>query len=258
MSGFAAVESQWRERLRRLPNATRQELTARQLDEHLPPVPARVLDVGCGQGTQALRLAAAGHQVTGLDHSATMLSDFERALADHPPHVRDRVRLVQGEGDRLVDHFADSSFDVVLCHGVLMYLDDPVPLLAAMAQVTAPGGIVSLLVRNGDALALQPGLRGDWAAATAAFGTTRYRNRIGVHARADRRADLLRQLADVGLALRQWYGVLNFVETAAMEEPVPPPEQFEEILACEDRAGRTDPYRQIAAMLHFVASRPPD
>jgi 2-polyprenyl-3-methyl-5-hydroxy-6-metoxy-1,4-benzoquinol methylase len=49
----------------------RQEIVARQLGELIAerPVPGqlRVLDVGCGQGTQALRLADAGHEVTGLD-----------------------------------------------------------------------------------------------------------------------------------------------------------------------------------------------
>ena len=28
------------------------------------------------------------------------------------------------------------------------------------------------------------------------------------------------------------------------------------LLACEERAGRTDPYRQVAALLHLIARRP--
>lgn len=45
---------------------------ARQLDEQLaarfpPGQQLRVLDVGMGLGTQALRLARAGHTVTGLE-----------------------------------------------------------------------------------------------------------------------------------------------------------------------------------------------
>ena len=56
------------------------------------------------------------------------------------------------------------AYPAVLCHGVLMYLADPEPVLRAIARLAAPGGLVSLLVRNGDALAMRPGLSGDWAA----------------------------------------------------------------------------------------------
>jgi 2-polyprenyl-3-methyl-5-hydroxy-6-metoxy-1,4-benzoquinol methylase len=58
---------------RNLRDVVRQELVARQLQTHLPAVP-RVLDIGCAQGTQALRLARQGHQVTGLDASAELLA----------------------------------------------------------------------------------------------------------------------------------------------------------------------------------------
>ena len=39
---------------------------------------------------------------------------------------------------------------------------------------------MSLLVRNGDALAMRPGLSGDWAACAESFGTDQYANRIGI------------------------------------------------------------------------------
>ena len=44
-------------------------------------------------------------------------------------------------------------------------------MLAGLARMLAPGGLLSLLVRNADALAMRPGLAGDWAAALAAFDT---------------------------------------------------------------------------------------
>ena len=71
-----------------------------------------------------------------------------------------------------------------------MYLADPEPVLRAIAALAAPGGVVSLLARNGDAMAMRPGVLGDWAACRSAFGSDRYENRLGVSARADRLADL--------------------------------------------------------------------
>ncbi|RZB13286.1 methyltransferase domain-containing protein, partial [Streptomyces sp. F001] len=77
------------------------ELVARQLDEQIAgrfPVGQRlrVLDVGMGQGTQALRLARAGHKVTGIEKDCAMLSAARAALAAEPEGIRERVRLLEG------------------------------------------------------------------------------------------------------------------------------------------------------------------
>jgi S-adenosylmethionine-dependent methyltransferase len=255
---FGSGEERWRAHLGTLRQAVRQELVSRQLAGHIADLPGqRVLDIGCGQGSQLLVLARRGHVVTGLDSSATLLSDLTGALRAERPAVRDRVRLVQADALHTADVFEPASFDVVLCHGVLMYLPDPGQLLDAVAAVTAPGGLVSLLVRNGDALAMRAGLTGDWPAAAAAFDAASYVNRIGVQARADRLADLAAALGARNLALQAWYGVRVFTDLAADDAPLPDTRQFELMLSCEERAGRTDPYRAVAALLHLVAHRAP-
>ncbi|MEU3345691.1 methyltransferase domain-containing protein [Streptomyces sp. NPDC006700] len=234
---------------------------ARQLDEQIAgryPVGQRlrVLDVGMGQGTQALRLARAGHQVTGLERDQTMISAARAALAAEPEGIRARMRIVEGDGQDTGVHFLPGSFDVVLCHGVLMYVEEPDPLLAGLARMLAPGGLLSLLVRNGDALALRPGLSGEWPTALSAFDTTAYRNRLGLEVRADRLAHLTATLAGIGAPLRTWYGVRVFTDTAADDaEPPADTETLDTLLAAEERAGRTDPYRAVAALLHLCGVR---
>lgn len=231
---------------------------ARQLDEQIAgrfPVGQRlrVLDVGMGQGTQALRLARLGHQVTGVEQDATMIAAAREALAGEPEGIRERVRLVQGDGRDTGVHFLPGGFDVVLCHGVLMYVEEPDPLVAGLARMLAPGGLLSLLVRNGDALALRPGLSGDWAGALGAFDTTAYRNRLGLAVRADRLSTLTATLAGIAAPLHAWYGVRVFTDTAADGAEIP--EDLETLLAAEERAGRTDPYRGVAALLHLCGVR---
>lgn len=243
--GFANGETQWRQRLGNLRNVVRQELVTRQLAAHLPGAPARVLDVGCGQGTQALRAAALGHEVTALDASRDLLDLLEAGVE---PGMR--VRTVQGQVEELDELFEPGRFDVVLCHGVLMYIDDPDPLLAGLAAMLAPGGMLSLLVRNGDALAMRPGLLHDWKGAAEAFDEGRYRNRIGVAARADRLDELTHRLAVHGLRVKEFYGVRVFTDAEPDDAPVPA--DLDELLACEERAGRTDPYRRISALTHLV------
>lgn len=206
-----------------------------------------------GQGTQALRLARLGHQVTGVERDATMIAAARRTLAGEPEGIRERVRLVQGDGQDTGVHFLPGSFDVVLCHGVLMYVEEPDPLVAGLARMLAPGGLLSLLVRNGDALAMRPGLSGDWAGAVAAFGTTAYRNRLGLDVRADRLSALTATLAGIAAPLHAWYGVRVFTDTAADDAEIP--DDLEALLAAEERAGRTDPYRSVAALLHLCGVR---
>ena len=255
-AGFAVGEEQWRARLGTLRQVVRQEVVARQLAAHLPDVPRRrVLDIGCGQGTQALLLARRGHLVTGLDSSHRLLADFRAALRTEPAEVGDRVRLVHGEAQAIGELFSPAGFDAVLCHGVLMYFPDPGPLLDAIAQIVAPGGIVSLLVRNGDALAMRPALAGDWAAVGEAFDAVAYRNRIGVDARADRLDELTAELARRRLSVPQWYGVRVFTDAAASDAPLPDEATLDLIVGFEERAGRTDPYRHVAALLHLIAVR---
>nr|WP_229699035.1 class I SAM-dependent methyltransferase [Wenjunlia tyrosinilytica] len=222
-----------------------------------PSAPAlRVLDAGCGQGTQALRLARQGHEVTGMDPDPAMLDTVASALSAERPEVQDRMRLIQGDGREVGRHFGPATFDAVLCHGVLMYLDEPDPILAALARVLRPGGLLSLVVRNADALAMRPGLGGDWRGALEAFGTDRYVNRLGLATRADRREALARTLREIGVPLREWYGVRVFTDTAPDAARVPAdPEEFEALLAAEEAAGGRDPYRGVAALLHLCAVR---
>jgi SAM-dependent methyltransferase len=252
VTGFAAGEQRWRARLGTLRQVVRQELVSRQLAAHLPRTPARVIDVGCGQGTQLLRLARDGYDVTGVDSSPTMLDDLRRALDDEPDDVRARVRAVQADARNLAS-FTD--FDVVLCHGVLMYFADPEPLLDDLVRLVAPGGVLSLLVRNGDALAMRPGLLGDWDAARRGFESPSYDNRIGVTARADRIGDLVASLGERRMTTLAWYGVRVFTDTAADDAEVPGEPELTALLECEERAGATDPYRRVAALTHVIARR---
>jgi S-adenosylmethionine-dependent methyltransferase len=55
--------------------------------------------------------------------------------------------------------------------------------------------------------------------------------------------------------VRRWYGVRVFTDTAASDAPPPDPATLNAILRFEEQAGRTDPYRQVAALLHLIGMR---
>ena len=238
----------WLRNVQRTRNTVRQRLVAAQvaaLRDVLGAGPLRVLDAGCGQGTQALVLARAGHAVTGLDPSADLLDRFASTVDAEPAAVRERVRLVRGPGER-AGELAPGPFDLVLCHGVLMYLDDPAPLLGALGSVAAPGAGLSLLVRNGLAPAMRPGLRGEYRAALDAFDRPEYTTRLGLAARMHTPEELDGHLAPAGWRPHRWYGVRVFSD----HRPDPDPAELDDLVAAEAEAGVRDPYRQIAALLH--------
>jgi hypothetical protein len=46
-----------------------------------------------------------------------------------------------------------------------------------------------------------------------------------------------------------------FTDLAADDAPLPGPAELGLIIECEERAGRTDPYRSVAPLLHLIARR---
>lgn len=249
-SAFEPGTGRWLTNIDKVRQVVRQELVSRQLMAHLPAAPVEVLDVGCGQGSQAIRLARAGHLVTGLDASDRMLDACKESLEAEPEDVRDRLTLVRGDGHAVPDLFGDRTFDAVLCHGVLMYLPDPAPLLRLLVTAVSPGGLLSVLVRNGDALAFRPALLGNWQQAYNAFASpAMYVNRLGIEARADRLGDMQATLRGLGLDVEAWYGVRTLTDALPDEAP---PADIALVLDCEERAGRTDPYRHMAALYHLI------
>src|SRR5215472_11142740 len=112
------------------------DLIFANLQEFLPPAQTEkagdALDVGCGTGAAAVRLTRLGFHVTQLDSSKAML-DIARRKAEEAG-VANRVTLVQGDAERLTNLFGTASFDIVLCHNILEYVDNPVTVLCGAAR----------------------------------------------------------------------------------------------------------------------------
>lgn len=91
----------------------------------------RLLDAGCGAGMAAMRAAALGAKVSGID-AAPLLLDI----------ARERVPggdFREGELEDLP--FPDHAFDVVTGFNAFQFADNPVRALAQARRVTKPGGI---------------------------------------------------------------------------------------------------------------------
>ena len=101
---------------------------------------------------------------------------------------------------------------------------------------------------------MRAGLRGDWTAAAAAFDSPHYVNSLGLAARAHTPAELDAVLVPSGWRRRTWYGVRVFTDHHR-DEPAPPADELARLVSAEAEAGRRDPYRSVAALLHVVYDR---
>lgn len=227
----------------------------RHLREHLAPPPRRIVDVGGGAGHQSLPLARDGYEVTIVDPSPAMLARAERLIAGEDPEVAARVALVEAAGEQAPEALDGRRFDAVLCHGVLMYLDDPTALVGALCDLTGDGGLVSVVAKNVETLAVRPALEGAWAMALAAFDTDRQVNGLGLDTRADRIDTLAALLAARDVEPIAWYGVRLFTDGWSADRPADDPEEL--VLAVELEASRRDPYRRLSRLFHLVGRRKP-
>jgi ubiquinone/menaquinone biosynthesis C-methylase UbiE len=102
----------------------------------------RVLEVGCGAGTDLVRFARGGAEVTGID-----LAESAIALARKNFEIQGlKAELRVGNGEAIP--FPDDSFDFVYAHGVVQYTADDQRLVDECRRVLKPGGQVLFQVYN--------------------------------------------------------------------------------------------------------------
>ena len=217
--------------------------------------PLRVLDVGGGSGNSAVRLAQMGHDVTVVDPSADALATLNRRA--ETAGVGPRVHGVQGDGDRLhevVSTEPDGGYDLALCHSVLEVVDDPAATLRELARALRPGGTASVASANRAGAVLARAVAGHPVEALALL-----EDRDPAPRRARRPArrrftpdDLLALVEAAGLRPGTWRGVsvvADLLDVASGADP-------EAVRRLELALAGSSPYRDVAAGLHLLATRP--
>ncbi len=124
---------------------------------------ARLLEVGCGMGTDLLQFARGGACCTGIDLTPRSIEI-----------TRHRFRLYDADGAFMISDgenlpFRDESFDVVYSNGVLHHTPDTAGAIREVHRVLRPGGTAKVMLyhRNslnywGDIVLRRGVLRGDF------------------------------------------------------------------------------------------------
>ncbi|HLO63501.1 MAG TPA: class I SAM-dependent methyltransferase [Azonexus sp.] len=104
---------------------------------------ARVLDLGCGTGPVLCELRRNGIDAVGLDYSEDMLAHARARLA---AQALDAGGVEQG--DCRNTPWPAASFDIVVCLGVISYIENYDPVLAEIDRLLKPGGTLLISFRN--------------------------------------------------------------------------------------------------------------
>ncbi len=236
----------------------RTDLALANLQDHLPsPLakkPRYALDIGCGTGAAAVRLAPLGFHITQLDSSQAML-DIARHSAEEAG-VTNAVTLQHGDAAQLINLFDAASFDVVLCHNLLEYVADPTAVVRAAARLLrGTSAILSIVVRNqagevfkaaiqaGDLAAADANLTAEWGFESLYQGRVRLFTSTGLHA----------MLNEESLALIAERGVRVLADY--LPSGVSRSSEYAQILELERKLGSRPEYARVARYIHCLARR---
>lgn len=213
-----------------------------------------VVDLGGGTGGFAVPLARLGHRVTVVDPSPDALAALGRRAAE--AGVAERIDGRQGDAGMLADIVPPGSADVVLCHGVLEYVDDPATAARAAFAALRPGGVVSLLVAQRLGAVLARALGGRFADARAML--TDPQGRAGDRDPVPRRFDqqsLLALLDADDVTVRLVHGVRLVTDLLPGALVDADPDAAEALLAFERAAAEHPQLSVLAAHLHLAVRR---
>ena len=122
----------------------RYDVWTANVEKHVSKGELRILDVGGGDGLDTVTWAQRGHEVALLDASPKMLEQAKKRV--EAEGLMDRVAFLEQSVTDLSS--LDQSFDLILCHNVLPYLDDVSGALRNLKNALNPNGLLSVVCLN--------------------------------------------------------------------------------------------------------------
>ena len=224
------------------------------LKAHFPvdSKPLRILDAGGGNGLDSLPLARLNHNIDIVDVSSEMLADANSNAA--LSGVSGRVTTHAIDLLKIGKRFEANSFDAVLCHNVIQFVDDLAPLFRAIATVLRSGGFMSLIATNQHSLPLQSAFLGnDLDQALAAIDQdTEYNAVFDMDVRVFKPQDLVNSLGDFDFSLEKHYGVRCLYNYWGSNETKNDPDVNHQLKSLEVALSDLEPYKHTARLFQLI------
>lgn len=225
----------------------RLELVWRDMCEQLPLQgdALAVWDAGAGLGQISQRLAELGHRVIMSEPAADMLALARQSL---PASVDCRQETLQAHIQS-----NNAAYDLIVCHAVLEWLVEPQQALIQLVSRLRPGGHLSLLFYNINAVALANIVKGnlykvsreDFAGMEGSFTPPSPQKPDEVQ------GFLQSQGVDI-IGKRSVRFAYDLMARAVREE-----RSLDDVMALEWQFGAREPYWQLGRYVHLVCRKPP-
>ena len=202
-----------------------------------------ILDFGSGEGVTANHFAE-NNNVVAIEPSEDMLvnrwADFE-------------YKQIQGDVTKLSD-FDDNTFDMIICHNVLEYIEDKKHVLDELHRVLKPQGVLSIVKHNRAGRVMQMAVLLDELekanelldgknSSASKFGAIRYYE------------DEMISEWSPGLTIKDCFGIRTFWDLQQNQEKHNSEEWQNRMMQLEMRVSQMDEYRKIAFFHHLLVSK---
>src|ERR1700722_5018087 len=194
-----------------------------------------------------------GYEVVLLDSSEEMLRIArEQAGAGN---VSSRISFHHGDVARLPELFDAGSFDVVVCHNLLEFSENPSALVRDIAGVLRKDGVLSVLVRNRAGEVLKDAIKSrDWNLAVANLtAETVVDSLYGEPMRVFALAEIRELLTSAGLKIVAEHGVRVFCDYVGLENLAEA--AFSQIFELESALGVRPEFAAIARYIQLITHR---
>lgn len=204
-------------------------------------------DAGCGLAQVSLWFAENGHRLTLCDISKKMLSRSQQAFKNADLQAEFFKESAQILAPRL------PQFDVILFHAVLEWLVEPMPSLHTICRQVKPGGYLSLLFYNRNAMIFKNALRGGWRLKNLLDDSYLGKGRKLTPPNPQYPDEVISQLEQWGFSVTTYTGVRvfhDYLDETALESS-----DVSELFDLEYRYCRSPTFRGMGRYVHLLLQR---